>query len=94
MWRIVAGLVLSQIPGAAVGLLVEPIAGDRFLNCWYGAAFSMPFGFTLGLLWQIHASVSALADFRWHVLGYGLFAAVMPALGVLTVGVWAHATEA
>ena len=54
----------------------------------------MPFGFVLGLLWQIHASVGTLAAFRWHVIGYGLFAAVMPAFAALTVDVWTHVPAA
>ena len=68
--------------------------GNWLMSCWYGGAFSMPFGFFLGLLWQIHASVDILAAFRWHVVGYGLFAAVMPAFAAFTTGVWSRVPAA
>src|ERR1044071_5938473 len=88
-WRIAAGLLLVQVPGIAVGLVVKPVGADWFMNCWYGGAFSMPIGFVLGLLWQTGASVDTWVRFRWHVLGYGLFAALMPIVGVLSFHTWA-----
>jgi hypothetical protein len=93
-WRIVVAMVLVQIPGALIGFWINPIAGDWFMNYWCGAAFALPFGYVLGVLWQINASVQILAQFRWHVMAYGLFAAVMPVFGALAIGVWRHAAAA
>jgi len=93
-WRIVAAMLIVQVPGAGIGLWVSPVAGDGFINCWYGAAFALPFGYALGVLWQTSVSVHTLAQFPWHVLAYGLFSAAMPAFGALTLGVWAHAAVA
>jgi hypothetical protein len=93
-WRIVVAMLVVQIPGAGIGLWMNRVAGDWLMDCWYGAAFALPFGYVLGVLWQTRVSVHTLAQFRWHVLGYGLFSAAMPAFGALTIGVWTHAAAA
>lgn len=93
-WRITAGMAIAQAPGVTAGLMIEPLAEDWFMNAWYGGAFAMPFGFVLGLLWQIHTSVTTLVEFRWHVLFYGLFAALLPTAGALSFSTWAQLAPA
>jgi hypothetical protein len=61
---------------------------DSFINCWYGAAFAMPFGFLGGLLWQRQVASDTLRDFRWHILAYALFSLAMPIAGLLTYDIW------
>jgi hypothetical protein len=87
-WRVVAGIILAEIPGALIGVSLAPTT-DVFTNCWYGAAFAAPFGFVLGLLWQIRVAVETLSTFRWHIFAYGLFSALLPTYGGLTYGIWA-----
>jgi len=89
-WRIVAGMIAAQVPGVILGLYIAP-THSTYTNCWYGAAFAMPFGFVGGLLWQITAAVQTLVMYRWIVVGYGLFSAVLPAFGALTYGIWSRA---
>ena len=81
-WRVLAAMVLVQLPGAAIGWRWAPV-GDKFLDLWYGAAFTLPFGFIFGLLWQKRAAPDAFARHRWVIVGYGLFSVVLPVCGVL-----------
>ncbi len=83
-WRILAGMVIAQIPGAALGSLWAPI-GDGFLDLWYGAAVSLPLGFLIGLIWQKRCASRVIAEYRWHILAYGLFSLAMPVIGFLAM---------
>lgn len=92
-WRIVVAMVLVQVPGAAIAWRWSPI-GDTFLDLWYGAAFALPLGFVFGLLWQKRIAPESLWRHRWIVLGYGLFAVLLPIAGVLTYDIWKRAADA
>src|SRR5574341_1238970 len=83
IWRIPVAMLLAGVPGALIGSSLAPL-GDAFLDCWYGAAFTMPLGFLFGLLWQTQASRGSLNQHRWVVIGYGLFAVLLPVVGVST----------
>jgi len=86
-WRVLVAMVLVQPLGAALGWRWAPV-GDTFLDLWYGAAFTLPFGFLLGPLWQRRAARDTLARHRWPIVGYELFSVVVPLYGVLTYDIW------
>jgi hypothetical protein len=85
--RVLSAIVLAQIPGAAIGCWWAPI-GDTFLDLWYGAAVTVPFGFIFGLLWQKQAGRDLLARHRWAIVAYGLFSIALPLFGFLPYDIW------
>ena len=83
VWRILLVIIFAQFIGMTVSILSNYF-GHIFLNVWYGAAYALPIGFILGLLWHIQAVPNSYSTNRLVIILIGLISILLPLFGFFT----------
>jgi hypothetical protein len=71
IWRIMVAIIVAQLLGGVIGIVLH-FHHLTFYNFWYGAAFSAPVGFLIGLYWHMtqRSSSSSLPTTLLGFIGF------------------------
>lgn len=83
--RVLVATACMQLSGAAY-FIVQGITGNPLSDWWYGGVYAAPFGFALGLIWQVHADPSVIREDRDVLLAFGTVITVLPMVALLSEG--------
>jgi len=87
IWRVATSILTAQIVGSILGVATD-LTGELFFNLWYGAAYAMPVGLILGLLWQAVTDPRGLVHNVRVLLLLGVISIALPLFGFLTFDFW------